>query len=66
MANATSNGQYKYLDFDGLELYDNKMKEYFDESEISLESIQELCNTNLVSDGEAISDAINYVLNKPV
>lgn len=66
MANATSNGQYKYLDFDGLELYDNKMKEYFESSAIELGKIQELCNNNLIFSGEAISDAINYVLNKPV
>lgn len=56
----------KYLDYGGLTTYDIKIKEYFGTSGISLESIQELCDTNLVSDGEAISDAINYVLNKPV
>lgn len=54
MANATNDGQYKYLDLEGLELYDNKVKEYFESSAIELEKIQELCDNNLVSDGEAI------------
>lgn len=38
----------KYLDLDGLTTYDIKIKEYFGASGISLESIQELCDTNLI------------------
>lgn len=44
----------EFLDYDGLTTYDIKIKEYFGGSGISLESIQELCDTNLVSDGEAM------------
>lgn len=62
----TNENNYKYLDLDGLTSYDTKIKEYFDMSGINLETIQESCDNYLVSDGEAISDAVNYVLNKPV
>lgn len=58
--------EYKYLNLEGLTIYDGKIKEYFNDNIISLESVQESCDNYLVSDGEAISDAINYVLNKPV
>lgn len=61
-----TDAEYKFLDLDGLTTYDNKIKDYFNDFMMKIEEVQALCDEYLVSDGESISDAIDYILNKPV